>query len=399
VREPFEHRRSVAHKRRGRRRGFVRWLVVALALTAAAAVAVFAWSMVGGEPEQTAARPASSPSIAPVTTGLEDVHTTSGERVRLPFHVSMAGAETAVVTLLVTRPDGTLVRRLLRRVTRPANVDLAWTGTLALEAGSYRYVVYATVDGRQQRVAVPAKLIVQAPPFPGDKAVAAAIAWAKGRSGTPGVAVVTGDGEVRGLRLTKQYASYSLSKAMMLVAYLRAHATVSDAMRGTLERMIEQSDNSAANVVFGEIGGAAGLTRLAKTVGMKRFSPGGGWISARVTPADQAHFFFNMEKYIPAKHRAFARELLSGVTSRQRWGIAAAAGPLGWRVYFKGGWSGGNVDMTQAARLERGKRVFAVAVLTEGNPNWTYGFGTLKGVTGLLLGRQPTGAYLAQVLE
>jgi hypothetical protein len=399
VAEPFEHRRSVAHERRRRRRGVVRWLVVALALTAVAAVAVFAWSMLGGEPEQTAARPASSPSIAPVTTGLEDVRTTSGARVRLPFRVSMDGAETAIVTLLVTHPDGTPVRRLLRRVTRPVNVDLAWTGTLALKAGSYRYVVYATVDGRQQRVAVPAKLVVEAPAFPGDEAVAAAIAWAKGRSGTPGVAVVTTDGEVHGLRLTKQYASYSLSKAMMLVAYLRAHATVSDAMRDTLERMIEQSDNAAANVLFSEIGGAAGLTRLAKTVGMKRFSPGGGWMSARVTPADQARFFVGMEKYIPAKHRALARELLSGVTSRQRWGIVAAAGPLGWKVYFKGGWSSGNVYMTQAARLQRGKRVFAVAVLTEGNPDWTYGFGTIKGVAGILLGRQPTGAYLAQVLE
>jgi len=87
------------------------------------------------------------------------------------------------------------------------------------------------------------------------------------------------------------------------------------------------------------------------------------------------------------------------VIARQRWGIVAAAGPLGWKVYFKGGWSGGNVDMVQAARLEKGDAVFAVAVMSEGNPNWTYGFGTLKGVTGVLLGQEPTGAYLAEVLE
>ena len=132
---------------------------------------------------------------------------------------------------------------------------------------------------------------------------------------------------------------------------------------------------------------------------MKRFSPGGGWIASRVTPADQARFFLTMDKYIPAKHRAFARELLSGITPRQRWGIVAAAGPLGWKVYFKGGWSGGNVNMVQAARLVKGDTVFALAVMTEGNPNWTYGFGTLKGVTGVLLGQQPTGAYLTEVLE
>jgi len=55
--------------------------------------------------------------------------------------------------------------------------------------------------------------------------------------------------------------------------------------------------------------------------------------------------------------------------------------------------------MVQAARLEKGDAVFAVAVMSEGNPNWTYGFGTLKGVTGVLLGQEPTGAYLAEVLE
>ena len=55
--------------------------------------------------------------------------------------------------------------------------------------------------------------------------------------------------------------------------------------------------------------------------------------------------------------------------------------------------------MVQAARLVKGDEVFAVAVMTEGNPDWTYGFGTLKGVTGVLLGQEPTGAYLSAVLE
>ena len=79
--------------------------------------------------------------------------------------------------------------------------------------------------------------------------------------------------------------------------------------------------------------------------------------------------------------------------------FVAAAGPLGWEVYSKAGWSGGNVHMVQAARLVKGDTVFALAVMTEGNPNWTYGFGTLRGGTGVLLGEQPTGAYLTGVLE
>lgn len=401
--EPFEHRRSDAHRpgsrRRGRRRGGLRWLLVVLLLAAVAAVVALAYGMLGGEPEQTTARPAPSASAAPVTTALEDVSTTSGERVTLRYRVDVAGAETALVTLVVARPDGTTVRKPLQNVSRRTNVQQAWSGTITLKPGSYRYYVRASVDGRAQKVAVPAKLVVTAPVFPEQAAITDAVDWIKGRSGTPGLAVVTADGKVRGLRTDRQYASYSLSKAMILVAYLRAHGTVSDAARDTLERMIQNSDNAAAGVMYAEVGGASGLSRLAKTVGMKRFSPRGGWISSRVTPADQARFFFSMEKYIPAKHRAFARELLSGITSRQRWGIVAAAGPLGWKVYFKGGWSGGNVHMVQAARLVKGDEVFALAVMTEGNPDWTYGFGTLKGVTGVLLGQEPTGVYLSAVLE
>ena len=227
----------------------------------------------------------------------------------------MEGADTALVTLVVTRADGTPVRHLLRDVARPANADLSWAGTLSLKPGTYRYVAYATVDGRPQRVAVPATLTVTVPAFPNDKAVAAAIAWIKGRSGAPGLAVITSDGELHGVRLNTQYQSYSLSKAMMLVAYLRAHATISDAMRDTMTRMIENSDNGAADVMYREVGGAVGLTRLARTVGMQRFTAGGGWISTRVTPADQARFFYDMETYIPQRHRAFARQLLSGITA------------------------------------------------------------------------------------
>ncbi len=397
--EPFGYRRADRHERgRGRRR-ILRWSLVALLLAAVAAVVALAYGMTGDGTDQTVARPAPSASVAPVTAALEDVTVVSGARATLRYRVDVAGADAALVTLVFAKPDGTTVRKPLQNAQRPTNVVVTWTGAVTLKPGSYRYYVRASVNGRAQKVAVPAKLVVTAPVFPGKEAVDEAIAWIKGRSGTPGFAVVTADGKVRGLNVDRRYASYSLAKAMILVAYLRDHGTIGDAARGTLKRMIEHSDNAAADAMYAAVGGGSALARLAKTVGMERFSPGGGWISSRVTPADQARFFFSMEKYIPAKHRAFARELLSGITPRQRWGIVAAAGPLGWRVYFKAGWSGGNVHMVQAARLVKGDTVFALAVMTEGNPNWTYGFGTLKGVTGVLLGEEPTGAYLTEVLE
>ena len=103
---------------------------------------------------------------------------------------------------------------------------------------------------------------------------------------------------------------------------------------------------------------------------------------------------------MPASRRGFARELLSGVTPMQRWGIPAAAGPAGWMTFFKGGWLGlDNRLMLQAAWLEKGDKRWALAVLTDDNPDRAYGWDTQKGVTGLLLGEELTPAYLATVLE
>jgi hypothetical protein len=84
----------------------------------------------------------------------------------------------------------------------------------------------------------------------------------------------------------------------------------------------------------------------------------------------------------------------------QRWGIPAATGTEGWTSYHKSGWLGmDNKLMVQAAWLEKGKKTWALAVMCDENPTRSYGWDTEKGVTGLLLGQEPTPAYLAVVLE
>ena len=51
--------------------------------------------------------------------------------------------------------------------------------------------------------------------------------------------------------------------------------------------------------------------------------------------------------------------------------------------------------MVQAAWLEKGKKRWALAVMSDENATRSYGWDTQKGVTGLLLGQEPTPAYLA----
>ena len=206
------------------------------------------------------------------------------------------------------------------------------------------------------------------------------------------------DGTVRGLKLTKQYPAYSLSKAMLLVAYLRTHASVDAEMRGVLTRMIEHSDNAAADLVLAEIGGGVGLASFAKSAGMTGFSAGRSWLDSRVTAKDQALFFYRMDRWVPDAERPFVRRLLGGVTPRQRWGIPAAAEPLGWSAYFKGGWSIGNAYMTQAARLELGGRPSRSPSLRRETPTGPTGSARSRESRACCSVRRRATTYLAQVL-
>ena len=180
--------------------------------------------------------------------------------------------------------------------------------------------------------------------------------------------------------------SASVVKAMLLVAYLRGHPKPSAGMRDVLRRMIDYSDNAATDVVYGVVG-RSGLVKLARLAHMRGFRPSGGWITTRITAADTARFFRDMERYIPDRQRHFANGLLAGITPSQSWGIPAVARPMGYRVYFKGGWLGAFVLANQAARLERERVRLGLAVFTDGNPGSEYGLDTIRGVTERLLRR------------
>lgn len=198
------------------------------------------------------------------------------------------------------------------------------------------------------------------------------------------VAVVDSRGRLYGYHAWDGFTSASVVKAMLLVAYLRGHDTVSPAMRGVLTRMIEDSDNDAADAVYAVVG-RGGLERLARLTGMKGFHTTGAWITTRVTAADLALFFRDMHTWLPSRHRSFADDLLSHITPYQCWGIPAAARALGYRVYFKPGWLGAWVLANQAARLERGSVRLGLAVFTDGNPAESYGKDTVAGATARLL--------------
>ena len=227
-------------------------------------------------------------------------------------------------------------------------------------------------------------------PLPGRGALHRARRYARGRAGDVAFAAISTNGRLRCHRCRRHFPSASVVKAMLLVADLkrlaRAGQPLRAADRGLLDPMIRESSNEAADAVYARTGDGA-LLRVARRAGMRSFAPAGYWSEAGLTAADQARFFARISELLPRRHRAYGRRLLHTVVAWQSWGVAQAARSAGWRPYFKGGWrpSGGGSLVHQAARLERGRRTLAIAVLTDGSPSHEYGTETIRGIAARLL--------------
>jgi len=225
--------------------------------------------------------------------------------------------------------------------------------------------------------------------FPGPAALRSAARYAASRPGKVSFAVADGRGAVAGVAIHRTFASASLSKAMVLVAFLRQAERrgrpPTAAERESLGYMIRLSDNASADSIYAKLGDGA-MRELARAARMRDFAIAGHWAGARVTAADQALFFLSLDDLTPPRYRALERDLLETVSPLQSWGIPRAARPR-WRTYFKGGWRPESDTLLehQAAYLERGRRRVAIAILTEGGTDERLGRTTQAGVARRLL--------------
>ena len=154
---------------------------------------------------------------------------------------------------------------------------------------------------------------------------------------------------------------------MLLVAVLRraaARSLTGDGAQAAVAPMITASDNDAADDVYASVGDL-GLQAVAQAAHMLHLQPVGALFETRITAADQARLFLRIDRLVPKRHRAYARELLHGIIGPQRWGIATVARARHFTVFFKSGW---REDIKhQVALLERfGQPRLSLAVLTSG---------------------------------
>ncbi len=228
--------------------------------------------------------------------------------------------------------------------------------------------------------------------FPGPRAIARAQAYLARRGGRTALAVVDTEGRLSGVNVHSTFITGSVVKAMLLVAYLRrlhdmGQHRIDSYSNSILYPMINVSDNNAATQCWSIVGNS-GLYGVAGAAGMTEFSVTTDWGSAIISAADQAKFFFEMDSLIPREFVGYARFLLSTIAGYESWGIPTIARPLGYRVFFKGGWrpSPDIYLVHQIARLEGHHRTFSIAIMTDGDSGMGYGIATIQGVTQALLG-------------
>jgi Beta-lactamase enzyme family len=234
--------------------------------------------------------------------------------------------------------------------------------------------------------------------YPPRRAIHRAQEFAASR-GDVSFAVVGSSVGLRGYDPDTPYSSASVSKALLLAAELRRlrreDEPLDSATKALLEPMITLSDNRAADAIYARVGDA-GLEEVARHAGMQSFAVTPGfWGGNQVTAADLARFFHRLDANLPAKHRAYGKRLLAGITPVERWGIPEAIG-RGWSIWFKGGWRPAGQEQTsgpvthQAALLahRNGERV-ALAVLTNEAPGSGAGFDAIEGIAARLFAEPP----------
>jgi hypothetical protein len=229
------------------------------------------------------------------------------------------------------------------------------------------------------------RLAAEAQPalFPPRERLRAVRRYLRTRGAVNSWALVDSRGRLHGFAPNRLYASASVIKAMLLVAYLRriGNRVPNASERSLLGPMITVSDNARATAIYHQVGDPA-LRSLARRAGMRSFSVAFSWGYARFSASDQARFFGAADRLAPPRSRGYARRLLSSIVPAQRWGFSRFARARGFRTFFKGGWRATGLGriVHEAALFERGPLRFSMAVLTDANPTHDFGTATLRGV-------------------
>ncbi|WP_374196978.1 serine hydrolase [Streptomyces sp. ISL-100] len=190
----------------------------------------------------------------------------------------------------------------------------------------------------------------------------------------------------------RAFATASIVKVDILAALL-LKAQDADRRLTAQERqwatvMIQASDNAAATALWDAIGGAEGLAKANRRLGLRETAPGpdGLWGLTETTAADQLRLLkavFTDDSTLSDASRAYVQQLMGGVAEDQDWGISAAADDAE-SARLKNGWLSrsetGLWVINSIGLVERNGRRLLVAVLSDDQPDQAAGISLVETV-------------------
>ena len=157
--------------------------------------------------------------------------------------------------------------------------------------------------------------------------------------------------------------------------------------------MIRYSDNDVTDVLYQSNGFTDGFVEGARTFGLRDTEANtlGVWGATVTTAADQLRLLralYTEDSPLSEEDRAFVLGLMETVAPEQAWGVSAAAGPED-TVGVKNGWTpresnGGLWNVNSVGFVAGPEREYLVAVLTDGNTDYTAGVDLVEELVSLV---------------
>ncbi|NUP02544.1 MAG: serine hydrolase [Nonomuraea sp.] len=182
-------------------------------------------------------------------------------------------------------------------------------------------------------------------------------------------------------------------KVDILTALMLDRNGLKEEERDLAERMITESDNSAADALWGRVGGGGAMTGFYQRMGLRETVPGPSvyWGGTNTSPADRIRLLKLLVrggKGLTDDDRALVLGLMGRVVKDQSWGVSAAARP-GDQVALKNGWTPrpfihNTWAVTSYGRVLGPGRDLLLSVQTDQQPGEGSGIETIEGVARMI---------------
>lgn len=175
--------------------------------------------------------------------------------------------------------------------------------------------------------------------------------------------------------------------ATLLLQAQDDNTTLTSSQRSLATRMIENSDNTAADSLYQAIGESSGLDAANKRFGLTDTEAGSGlyWGLTTTSAADQLRLLrqvFTSSSELTSASRSYEQGLMSQVETDQRWGVSAAA--TGSDFALKNGWlprsTTGLWVINSVGRVSRNGHLLLISVVSDGNTTEAGGISLVESV-------------------